>query len=61
MTSSSYLSLARTSVVLFPIPILLATTLTSPRWRWVYWTGVSVGALLLLVNTALFTQGHWAD
>ena len=61
MTSSSYLSLARTSVVLFPIPILLATTLTSPRWRWVYWTGVSVGVLLLLVNTALFTQGHWAD
>jgi hypothetical protein len=34
MTSASYLSLARTSVALFPVPILLAMTLTSRRWRW---------------------------
>lgn len=61
MTSSSYLSLARTSLVLFPLPILVVTTLSSRRWRWVYWTVFAAGIAVLLINTRQFTLGLWSD
>ncbi len=61
MTSTTYMSLARTSVVLFPLPILLATTLLARRQRWIYWTAVIVGCALLLFNTRQFALGLWSD
>jgi hypothetical protein len=61
MTSSTYMSLARTSVVLFPLPILIASTLSSPRRKWVYGAAVIVGGTLLLFNTRQFALGLWSD
>ena len=61
MTSSSYISLARTSVVLFPLPILVTSALFSHRRRWVYWVVLVAGAGLLLFNTRQFTLGLWTD
>ena len=61
MTSTTYQSLARTSVVLFPLPILLATALTSRRRRWIYRTALIVGFALLLFNTRQFALGLWSD
>lgn len=61
MTSSTYISLARTSLVLFPLPILAMTALRSRRWKWVYWLVLGAGIALLLFNTRQFTLGLWAD
>lgn len=59
MTSSSYLSLARNELTMFPIPILIADlTRRRPVWFWVLFGG---GAALLLFNTVQLALGNWAD
>lgn len=60
MTSSSYLSLARNTLTLFPIVILLADVLRGSRERW-YWLVLWGGAGLLLFNTVQLALGNWAD
>ncbi|MCU1513012.1 MAG: hypothetical protein JWO10_102 [Microbacteriaceae bacterium] len=61
MTSLNYVSLARNTVTLFPIVILLASTLLSKRWKWVYWVALVLGVLLMLYNASMFTLGLWSD
>jgi len=61
MTSANYTSLARNSLTLFPLTILVATTLMHPRLRWLYWIGLACSVALLSVNTWLSTLGAWAD
>jgi len=61
MTSANYTSLARNSLTLFPLTILVASTLLRPRWRWLYWIGLACSVTLLSVNTWLSTLGAWAD
>jgi hypothetical protein len=61
MTSYSYMSLARNSLLLFPLVILTATTLTVPKWKWVYWTVLAAGGAVLLVNVRQLALGLWAD
>ena len=61
MTSASYTSLARNSITLFPLVILVASSLGSRRWRWAYWVLLAFGLALLGINTWLFTLGAWAD
>lgn len=62
MTSSSYVSLARNTLPLFPIWITLAAA--SQRHavgRWVTTGVLVVGVVLLTANTHQFTLGEWAD
>ncbi len=61
MTSTTYLSIARASAVLFPVTILVACTVLEPRRRWIYWAALAGGLVLLVVNTALFVNGIWVD
>ena len=61
MTSTTYLSIARASVVLFPVTVLVASTVLERRRRWIYWTALAGGAALLIVNTVLFVNGIWVD
>lgn len=60
MTSTSYLSLARNTLTMFPIVILLADLTRGDRSRW-YWLALSAGAALLLFNTVQLALGNWAD
>ncbi|HEY5229278.1 MAG TPA: hypothetical protein VIJ11_00115, partial [Galbitalea sp.] len=59
LTSTTYLSLARNTLVLFPLVILLATALESARWRWLYWAALGVGVVILVINVHEFTLGGW--
>ena len=60
-TSFTFVSLARNSLTLFPLAILLAVAVRESRRRWAQvallgcWTG------LFLVNTTLFALGYWTD
>ncbi|HEV7564967.1 MAG TPA: mannosyltransferase family protein [Microbacteriaceae bacterium] len=61
MTSTTYMSLARDSIVLFPLVILVATTLVSPRRKWIFWVALALGCVVLLINVHQFTLGQWTD
>jgi Gpi18-like mannosyltransferase len=61
MTSTTYMSLARDSIVLFPLVILAATTLLSPRRKWIFWVALALGCVVLLINVHQFTLGQWTD
>ena len=59
MTSNSYLSLARNTLTLFPL-VVLVVTLCAPR-RALFVLVVSASTALLLFNTVQLALGHWAD
>jgi hypothetical protein len=59
MTSNTYLSLARNTLVLFPLVILVASALDKPRWRWVYWAWLASSLIILIINVHEFTLGGW--
>jgi Mannosyltransferase (PIG-V) len=59
LTSNTYLSVARNTLVLFPLVILLASALENARWRWLYWAGLAVGVVILIINVNSFTLGGW--
>lgn len=61
ITSANYTSLARNTLTLFPLTLLLAVSLLRPRWRWLYWAGLAASVAILCVNTWLSTLGAWAD
>jgi hypothetical protein len=61
MTSSDLQSLARNTLTLFPLVILVASTLRMPGRRWVFWVIALLGFALLIINAHLFTLGFWAD
>lgn len=60
-TSLSYLSLARNCLLVFPLPLLLASALRSRRWRPLFWVGVAVAVAVGVFTTSELVQGHWAD
>jgi hypothetical protein len=60
-TSSTYMSIGRESLAVFPLFILVATTLAAPKRKWIFWTALLVGGVLLATDTAQFTLGLWAD
>ncbi len=62
MTSSTYVSLARNTLTLFPIWIALgAASQRHTVGRWVTTGVLVVGVVLLTANTHQFTLGEWAD
>lgn len=56
-TSSYYLSVARATLLWWPLWILLARA--ASRWRWVRIGYLAVGPPLMVVGVLAFTQGHW--
>lgn len=60
MTSNSYLSLARNTLTLFPLVLLLAQARWLARSRSTLIV-LAASLLLLLYNTVLFAAGFWAD
>jgi hypothetical protein len=60
-TSSTYVSLARNSVTLFPLTILIAATITQPPHRAMKPVILAAWWLLFAVNTTLFAFGYWTD
>jgi hypothetical protein len=61
MTSTTYLSLARDTILLFPLWIEFAALASRTPGRRLYGLGLGVGVLLLVVDTSCFVQGVWAD
>lgn len=61
MTSTTYMSIARSTAVLFPLTILIATTATDTRRRWIFRLAIGAGIVLLAFNTALFVNSVWVD
>jgi hypothetical protein len=60
MTSNSYLSLARNTLTLFPLTILVAWATLGVR-QWVGRSVLAVSVVLLLFNTVQLALGNWAD
>jgi len=60
-TSSTFVSLARNSVTLFPLTILIAVTVSHPPRRATRPVILAAWWTLFVVNTALFAFGYWAD
>ena len=60
-TSSTYVSLARNSVTLFPLTILIAVTITHPPRRAMKPVILAAWWTLFAVNTTLFAFGYWTD
>ncbi|SDJ37834.1 hypothetical protein SAMN05444157_3079 [Frankineae bacterium MT45] len=60
MTSSFYQSVPRSTVLAFPIVIMIAAWVVTSRHRLLVWAACSVSVLLLLINTATFVRGYWA-
>jgi Gpi18-like mannosyltransferase len=61
MTSFTYVSLARNSLLMFPLTIAVASMVDSPRRRPIFWVSFVAGIVLLLFNVHQFTLGLWAD
>jgi hypothetical protein len=61
MTSTTYLSLARESLVLFPITMVIASYRDVPGRRWIFHAGLAVGILLFFFNAHQFVLGLWAE
>lgn len=57
-TSTSYLSVARATLLWFPLWVLLAGWLARPAGRWLP-AYVAVSGTLMAVNVLTFTSGRW--
>lgn len=56
-TSSFYYSVPRTTVLLFPVWVILGLWLT--RHRWLRWAYLALGLPALVLVTVRFSQGQW--
>jgi Mannosyltransferase (PIG-V) len=61
MTSTTFLSLSRESLLLFPLTMLVASMRDVPRRRWIFRLALIGGIVLLLFNTHQFVLGIWAQ
>lgn len=59
-TSTNFVSLARNTIVVFPLVVLLAVGLVQAR-RWVRRTVLVCWTGLFIVNATLFAFGYWTD
>jgi hypothetical protein len=56
-TSTFYLSVARSSLLWFPLYVALAAA--AARWRWVHGAYLAVAAPLMVLGVVVFTSGRW--
>lgn len=56
-TSTFYLSVARSSLLWFPLYLALAAA--AARWRWVLAAWLAAAAPLMVVGVVVFTSGRW--
>jgi hypothetical protein len=56
-TSSFYASVARATLLWWPVWVLLAVA--AARWRWVHATYLALAVPLCAVGVVAFTQGQW--
>jgi hypothetical protein len=56
-TSTFYLSVARSTLLWFPLYLVLAAA--AQRWRWVHVAYLAVAAPLMVVGVLAFTSGRW--
>jgi len=56
-TSTTYHSVPRTLVVIFPLWLLLGTWMA--RYRWFYWAFIPLSLLALALVSLLFTRNQW--
>jgi hypothetical protein len=56
-TSTFYLSVARSSLLWFPLYVVLAAA--AARWRWVHVAYLAVAAPLMVLGVLAFTGGRW--
>jgi len=56
-TSSYYLSIARATLLWWPLWVLLARA--ARRWRLAGWAYLAAAPPLMLIGVVAFTQGHW--
>ncbi|RKR73353.1 mannosyltransferase family protein [Frondihabitans australicus] len=61
MTSTTYLSLSRESLLLFPLTMTVASYRDHPSRRWVFRAGLAASILLLFFNTHQFVLGLWTQ
>jgi len=61
MTSTTYLSLSRESLVLFPLTVLVASLRDVPAKRWVFRIAVVASLALFAFNAHQFVLGLWAQ
>lgn len=61
MTSNTYLSLARNTLTVFPLFLLLAALTVKRPQHFRFWPIAAIGAALLIFNTIQFALGNWAD
>ena len=61
VTNVSYLSLARNSLVVFPVFVLGGVLVVRSRRRWAVYAGLGVAVVFTVLNTVLFSLGYWAD
>ena len=59
-TSFTFVSLARNSLTLFPVVLLLANELVRAR-PWVRAATATAWGGLFLINLTLFAAGYWTD
>ncbi|HVM27947.1 MAG TPA: mannosyltransferase family protein [Mycobacteriales bacterium] len=57
-TSTFYLSVARSTLLWFPLWVALAAL--AARWRWVHPAYLAVAVPLMVLGVLLFTTGRWA-
>lgn len=60
-TSFTFVSLARNTLTIFPLVILLASTVIGTKTRWVGVALVGCWTGLFFINTILFALGYWTD
>jgi hypothetical protein len=56
-TSTFYFSVARSSLLWFPLYVALAAA--AARWRWVHAAYLAVAAPLMVLGVVAFTSGRW--
>jgi hypothetical protein len=60
LTSTFYVSVPRSTLILFPMTILVAEWSVQRRWEWIFPLVLTGSITILAINTVYFVQGRWA-
>lgn len=60
LSTSFYVSVPRSTLILFPMIVLVAEWSVQRRWEWIYPVVLTGSITILAINTVYFAQGRWA-